>query len=212
MFDVANEFEFWGRQAVEHAELAHQMLEVEPLRSQALQMRNELGAMYDAQNLGAFLPLLQRSIDFKRAALAQQRSGTWIGWAFPSMVEHMIDEESFALARMQGQPIAPTDLLRFWLHERAGETAVGAHLIDPSALPAVLHLTKTSLRFRALENAPPSPATALATETLAAQANAELLATTPNSPPSIISIPLRNHIAREGARCVQTLQALRGRR
>lgn len=210
MFDAANEFEFWGRQAVDHALFAQLALEVPALKVAAGQLHDQMAQTYANRDRVAFLPLLQQSIDFKRQALAQQRAGEWIGWAFPSFIQHMIDEENFALARIQGQEFTPQALIDFWNGERAGETAVTAHLIDPSAPAATARAADASLKFaRLTRSRQATPATIAAARALAAQVNQELLSWNPPAQPlSIISQEIRDHVAREGQRFVDTTNLL----
>lgn len=209
MFDAANEFEFWGRQAVDHARFAQLTLEVPALKAAAGQMHDAMAQAYTARDAARFLQLLQQSIAFKKQALAQQRAGMWIGWAFPSFIQHMIDEETFALARIQGQQFTPQQYMTFWTGERSGEAAVTAHLIDPSEPAATARTSEIALRFGTLARTPAAPATITTARDLGAQVNQELLGWNPPAQPlSIISRELRDHVAREGQRFVDTSNLL----
>ena len=214
MFDVANEFEFWGRQIVEHALFAHLTLEEPALKAQALEMHNALRQAYDARDLRGFTMLTQQFMAFKQAALAQQRAGQWIGWAFPSFIQHMLEEEAFFLSRVANAPSTPQQVLAFWLKERMGEAEVGAHLIDPSEIAAVAKMAETAHTFATLGRLALGQCNAerviVASQAAGALANEAVLAMQPGRPASLISPELKDHIAREGDRFVQTTRQLLG--
>lgn len=215
MFDAANEFDFWGRQIVEHALIAHLALEEPALKGRALEFHRALKQAYDARDLTTFLSVLQQFIAFKQAALQQQRAGAWLGWAFPSLVQHMIDEEEFFLARVHQQPATVAQIMSFWLKERAGEAEVAAHLIDPSETAAVAKMSEAALRFTQLDRSAAARCDAIVVALAGAagvKANRELLAMQPNRPLSLISPDLKAHVAREGERFVETTQRLLGTR
>lgn len=216
--DPNEEFQFWGRQIVEHALFSHLALEEPTLKAAARQTYEQLGAAYQAKNLQEFVRLTNEFIATKQQLVARIQAGEWLGWAYPSFLQHMVEEEQFFLAKLQG-PIPDAVELNFWLHERRTEAEVTAHLIDPSAKAAVASMMATAKGFNDLENAaqiiPTAPHFMPQIVQEAAQqgaaANAALaLMKPPAQPLSIIAPDLAMHVHREGERMGAAMAALLG--
>ena len=206
-----DEFAFWGRQIVEHADFAVQGLQIPAIKARAAASRAELGSAYQRGDLQAFLVALDKFMAFKHELLRTQ-NGSWIGWTFPSLLQHMLDEETFFLAKLRG-PVDPAQEMQFWLSERMGENQVGAQLVDPSEPQAVSIMTQTGEKFRSLLAA----CQAACSQRVIQSASQEVLAMDqalapmrPNAPKSLISPVLNTHIRREGMRMVQAVNRILG--
>ena len=209
---AADEFDFWGRQIVEHALFTAQALEGPVLKPQAAQLQALLGEAYQKRDLRTFLTLLDRFMAFKRQLLAVQNQ-RWIGWPFPSLLEHMLKEEAFFLAKLRGR-VDPAQEMQFWLEERMGENQVGAHLIDPLETQAVTALNQTADKFKQLLTACRASCAqnvVAASGQVAQEMDRALAGMKPGAPKSVISPVLKDHIRREGQRMVQATQRILGR-
>ena len=210
--DPREEFEFWGRQAVEHALFAHLGLEGAGEKSAALEMHNALKAAYDARDLEKFLPLLEQSIAFKKQILQRLVGGEWLGWLFPAFVDHVTREEEFFLNRLRGGP-PPAEEAHAWLRFMREHAEFASHLVDTTERQAIMQALALAGDLGGLEHACQQACSAQLAY-LSAQKGRELDAfftgTTPTKPLSVIHPVLREHVIREGRRFVETMNRLSG--
>lgn len=208
---MESDLEFWGQRVIEHALFCELLLTDPTLRAEALRHRAALEAAYLAKDQDKTLAALDPFMEYKKRALAAQKNGTWIGWAFPSLIQHMIEEEAFFRRSLAGPPLSPIEVLRFWLHERRTETEASAKLLDPTAKKAETLFAQTAARYAQLEaatNGNAAATIAIPTANVAAEQNDVLRRSSPQSPLSVIAPILNKHVLREGERCVETMQVL----
>jgi hypothetical protein len=144
---------FWGPQFVEHAQLLQSML-VDPasaqqasqLAAQAPQMTGSPAAVQQlAQQLNAFCQPL----------LAKLNAGQWLGFAYPSIVQHMIREHNFYLSDLAGQ-YTPAQLVALSAQDQSDALGVLAKWIDPSGKPVSQMAQQGSDRLAALVSGSPN--------------------------------------------------------
>lgn len=202
-----DEFDFWGHQITEHALFVALSLQDAALRKRAMDLHTALGQAYAACDLQTFLAHLSEFMTFKREGLALVKGGTWIGWGFPSMLRHMLDEEQFFVDKINGN-ITPQQEIAFWLKERLEENELAAHLIDPTEGVAITKLINGANQFARLgqQCLAQCDVNVIRGAGLAGQAmNAELARMRPQS---VIPPQLQAHVEREGARFVQATQRI----
>lgn len=201
-----DEFDFWGLQITEHALFVGMSLVDANLRQKALELHQALGAAYNARDLPTFLARLDEFIAFKETGLAQIKAGNWIGWGFPSLLRHMLDEERFFLAKLQNT-ISPEQEMTFWLKERLEENELAVHLLDPVEGGAIAKVATAANQFAALGKrclTGCDPSVIRSAQALGILMNRELAEMAPGRPQSVIPPELKAHVEREGQRFVQT--------
>ena len=202
-----NDFQFWGQQIVEHAMFLVLMTEEPAVRAQLQDLFAELQFSYRMGNMPAFLRALDQFMALKASMLSQLERGTWLGFAYPSLLHHMLKEEDYFKRRLRG-PLTVGDELAFWTDERAGENDVAAQLIDPTEGTIIQMLKGEAAQFKALGAQPAGPATVRAAAEAAATMNRALAGMTPAKPLSAIAPQLKIHVMREGQRMIETLAQL----
>lgn len=191
------DLDFWGRQIVEHARLLQMLAGDRSLQAELARHERTLAQTYAARDANRFMAATRDFIGFKLQVLARLRQGTWLGWAFPSLYDHMNKEESYFLARLAG-PLTPAQELAFWLQERSEELGLAGHLLDPSEQAATDNLQAQSVNLAALAKAPYTPANAAIALQATAPLNRVIGAMTISNPLSVIAPQLKAHVLREG--------------
>ena len=134
---IQDELAFWLNQDREHNLFLHLGLEEPRLKA----MARELFDQYDYFFRSRFGDNLQRMLRFvtpqsqafKNRVLALQNQGRWVGWLFPSFVQHIRDEIDVMLARIRPGGISSRDELCFGNRMNADHIAFASHLLDPLA-------------------------------------------------------------------------------
>lgn len=149
---IDDEILFWlGQQEREHMMLMVLGVQEPNIRAEALKLHQTYEAAAARQDTRTLLTLTGPSQALKRAAQQAATTG-WIGFLYPGLYGHMIDEVDYALKRAAGQ-MTPRDATCFWAKERAELAIVTAKLLDPSET----EMTKTAMQhhvnLRDLQNA-----------------------------------------------------------
>lgn len=132
---LADDLQFWSRQMTEHALFLRLLFADPALASEAGRLHED---WYAASAFAAppdLLPLLDRLIDFKERVLARQARGDWVGWAWPSFVQHILFEARYFRARLLPRGTTADEDYRTWLRVVQDHAAVGPKLVDPMAEP-----------------------------------------------------------------------------
>lgn len=94
------------------------------------------------------LKLIRRSFDLNKRVLDTQKNYGWVGWIYPSLVEHMQLETEYFQKKIMGPKTKFIDSrrsieeeIKFINHHHATELAVTAQLVDP-ALENEAEITK----------------------------------------------------------------------
>lgn len=207
---AANEFEFWGRQATEHALFLQLGFEDPALKAYWQQMYEALKAAYEQGDVNAFMVLLDQSVTAKQELLKRLHAGEWLGWLFPTFVDHVTHEEEYFAAKLRGS-IASNIETGVWLRFMAEHAEFASHLVDTTERAAMMKALELAGQFHGLEAACMRDCGA-SLAALSAQKGKELDAfftgTTPTKPLSVIHPVLREHVIREGRRFVDVMNRL----
>ena len=213
--ELDDEVRFWLNQDREHNLFYALGFQREDLRSEAMRLHDAYAEAQARDDLGAGLAILDHAQAYKLAAKARLDAGEWLGWIWPSFIQHTHDELAHMRAKVAAggaaSPREETCLIdRFQLEH----LAFAAHLLDPGER----HLDRvvTAAAIPALDAA--NRCAADTYETLRALSlrsaaridqlfSAVVVAKKP-PPASIIHPALGAHVVREGRRWLGTLQAL----
>lgn len=205
---------FWARQFSEHCLFFHLGLDDARFKNPAKQLHDEWEAARPALDLNTALALAQKTRAFKTEILTTLNSGQWLGWIFPTFVDHTRRELDLFVANACGAPVTATQTATEWLRFMAEHAAFAAHLMDPveamrirQALAAVGKLSKLQAACRAG-----------VTDTLLGLSNTAgteldtFVVRDVSKAKSIIHPVLATHVVREGRRFLYTIARLRGQR
>lgn len=210
---MQDDFAFWGNQATEHALFMHLGLEDPALKAEALRLYESMKAAYDAGPAGQehFLFLLGRSMEFKQRVLARLLQGEWLGWLYPLFVDHILREEAYFLAKLQGM-LPPLEEAPTWLRFMREHAQFAAHLIDPTESAAIATAGQQAGQLARLEGGCAvtcSPQLLALSERQGRELDQFFSTMKPANPKSIIHPALAAHVVREGRRFVDVMQRLR---
>lgn len=141
---IDDEILFWlGQQEREHMFFLVLGLQDPALQTEATRLLRAYEEAAHRRDVRALLVLAPSSQALKKAVLqaAQER---WVGWLYPSFVEHMMEEIDYALARTR-RDLLPRDITCFWAKERSETASTAAKWLDS---------TETQLTTQALRHPP----------------------------------------------------------
>ncbi|BCS83375.1 hypothetical protein QLL95_gp0748 [Cotonvirus japonicus] len=159
-FDIADEIYFWSRQMMEHMFILHLGLEDEKnkLKSKALDLHLKwkkfmTNNFYDHDvKLGSdtvFLSdsdiskikfvnknelnnLINETESYKSNLVDILNTNSWIGWIFPGIAEHMLEESIYFKRKINGPQYSPSEEIEYINKHHKTEIAATAQLLDPS--------------------------------------------------------------------------------
>ena len=147
---------FWlGQQDKEHLMLTALGVELGSVRQEALRLASAYETAAAAGDVPALVQIAKASQAVKRAALEGARAG-WVGWLYPSLLEHMIEETDHALLRMH-RTVDPRHTVAFWAKERSSAAGAAARYLDPSVGGASTKLYNYHAQLRDLHAAAKRP-------------------------------------------------------
>lgn len=147
---------FWlGQQDKEHLMLTALGVELGSVRQEALRLASAYETAAAAGDVPALVQIAKASQAVKRAALEGARAG-WVGWLYPSLVEHMIEETDHALLRMH-RTVDPRHTVAFWAKERSSAAGAAARYLDPQIGGASTKLYNYHAQLRDLHAAAMRP-------------------------------------------------------
>lgn len=206
--------DFWARQFSEHCLFFHLGIDAPQFKEPAKQLHDEWEAARPSLDLPTTLALAGKTRAFKTEILTTLDSGKWLGWIFPTFVDHTRRELDLFVAHATNRPVTPTQDTTEWLRFMAEHAAFAAHLMDPvearrirMALDAVGKLSQLQSACRAGVTD-----TILALSTKAGTSLDTFVVNDVSKAKSIIHPVLATHVLREGRRFLYTVDRLRGRR
>lgn len=155
--------------------------------------------------------------DFQTHVYDTQVGGQWVGWLFPSFIDHTRREGDFFLRLLNGE-VAELGLaseLCNWIRFMREHAQFAAHLLDPSEAPLIMEAHAQAADLGSLEEGCSSigPAfmelTKRAGEALDGYFSA--LDVGPGGVQSVIHPALAKHVVREGRMFLELLGHLEGR-
>ena len=203
---------FWLNQDREHALFYALGFQDAQLRAEAMRLHDDYARALAADDLAAGMVVLERAQAFKLAALARLKTGEWLGWIWPTFLQHTFDELEMMRAKIS-RPVLPRAELCAIDRFNLEHLAFAAHLFDPS---------EKALQAATTEAAAPALATAnrCAADTYATLRDLSLRSgaaidrlftdVTSRTPPpaSIIHPALGAHVVREGRHWLDTMRSL----
>lgn len=205
---IEDEVLFWlGQQEKEH--LYFMMLGVvEPaIRNEAVRLFQAYEEASQKRDVRTLLALAPASQALKQSAM-QAASERWIGWLYPSLYQHMIQEIDFALLQTR-RDLSPREIACFWAKERSDVGIVVAKLFDPVEAQLSAQAMRYHVQLRDLYAACRRPSMGnLSANVLQATSalNRMLEATDFLQIKNIIHPMLNQHEIREGQRAETTLR------
>ena len=76
--------------------------------------------------------LIKETLQFKTTVLQIIESGKWIGWIYPALAKHMIQEAKYFDRKVNGPAYTTIEEINFANYHNSDELAVTAQLIDPN--------------------------------------------------------------------------------
>lgn len=160
LYPVIDEIFFWSRQMKEHMLFLHLGLEntnnnntfkaacyemykkwdkfisnVFPAKkinadtlTLSLESLNKLGDKIPHREVNK---LIEATIKLKSEIVQVLKEGKWIGWIYPSLIEHMIEEAIYFSRKINGPRYSLDEEMKYISHHHDGELSVTAQLIDP---------------------------------------------------------------------------------
>jgi len=233
IFSFKDEFNFWGLQIKEHMLFMYQGLvedleKPHNLKSKAARLHNLWHNILipdhasDNEFKIRVLELLQNTIDYQIDVQKLIEDNVWIGWLSFSFVDHLINESLYFKDKIENHKYSLKHEINFWLHHHQTEIEASEKLLDP--LEVVLsEISKLYINqvkdLRAdlpiLESDGNMDELNIETKVILN----EYLNQTQDLRNGIVtksvltnvSLPLVNHVIREGERAIQIFQALEQR-
>lgn len=155
-----DEIHFWSRQMTEHAMILFLGLEDNDgkLKNEAFELYQrwknfitknfydngvvvtietvflsieDLNKVEGKINLSDVNELIQQTIKFKSGIIDILEQGKWIGWIYPSLAKHMLQEAEYYYRKINGPAFTVTEEIQFSNHHHSTEMGVTAQLINP---------------------------------------------------------------------------------
>jgi len=201
---------FWARQLSEHCLFFSLGFEDVPFRTQAAALHKAWEQARPSITLPVALRLAAETRAYKTSALAalQER---WLGWIFPTFVDHTRRELDLFVAHATGQVVSPTEDATSWLRFMAEHAAFAAHLMDPVEGQTIREALAFVGHFSQLQQACSKGVTdtLLAMSQNAGQGLDAFVAGPVSKARSVIHPVLAVHVLREGRRFLYTVDRLR---
>lgn len=206
--------DFWARQFSEHCLFFALGIDDARFKIPSQQLHQAWEAARPALDLPTALSLAGKTRDLKTEILSTVNTGKWIGWIFPTFVDHTRRELDLFVAHATGRSVSRTQDATEWLRFMAEHAAFAAHLMDPIEAAKIRAALDVVGRMSRLQNA----CRRGVTDTLLAlsnEAGQQLDGFVANQLPrakSVIHPVLATHVLREGRRFLYTVNKLRGTR
>lgn len=209
-----SEIAFWCRQFSEHCLFFSLGFEDARFRAPAQALHEEWEHARPTLDLPTALALASKTRAFKTEALDALNSGKWLGWIFPTFVDHTRRELDLFMAHACGRQVTTQQDLGEWLRFMAEHAAFAAHLMDPvearrirAAIGVVGEFGKLNIACQRGVND-----TLLAVSKKAGTNLDAFVAGDLPKAKSIIHPVLAVHVLREGRRFLYTVDRMRGLR
>jgi hypothetical protein len=126
-----SDVDFWARQFSEHALFFSLGIEDPSYRAAARALHTAWERARPSLTVNTILPLCTELRAYKVDLYTQLQSGKWLGWIFPSFVDHTRRELDLFVAHARGIGIRRELDATEWLRFMAEHAAFAAHLMDP---------------------------------------------------------------------------------
>ena len=216
LMPLADDVEFWSRQASEHALFMQLGLDDKVLKRRSERLHTSWEHFRRGpRRVPDAVALVLAGRELKMEVHARLSQGEWLGWLWPLFIDHVRREEDYFLGALQGTRLDPKTECQIWLTFMAEHAAFAAHLLDPSEADRIrqaLEMQGTlGELFRGCQSTMGEQLLSLTQRSgmdLDAYLNA-LGVGKPGGAKSIIHPVLAEHVVREGRRFLQTMQMIR---
>lgn len=207
-----SDVDFWSRQFSEHALFFSLGIEDPAYRKPAEALHAAWESARPGMTAATCLRMVPELRAYKVDLFAQLQSGKWLGWIFPTFVDHTRRELDLFVAHASGARVAPQADATEWLRFMAEHAAFAAHLMDPTE---AVRIRQSLAAVGSLERLRHACARGVSAQllTLSQQAGTGLDRFVSDELPkakSVIHPVLATHVLREGRRFLLTLDRLRG--
>lgn len=210
-----SEINFWARQFSEHALFFSLGIEDPGYRgaAKALHVAWERARPTLNTQPAVMLSMCRELRAYKVDLFGRLNSGQWLGWIYPTFVDHTRRELDLFVAHLtQAVPITRQQEATEWLRFMAEHAAFAAHLMDPieaarvrQAVAAVGSMER--LRVACTNGVTPQ---LLSLSKRAGEGLDQFVVTQVSKAKSVIHPVLATHVVREGRRFLLTVDRLRG--
>lgn len=139
IFPINDEIQFWSKQLMEHQLFLFLGLEDMPdfnLKSKAYEIYSEwkdfIKNISENIDIKKVNELINKTSDFTRTVISELSEGKWIGWIFPSLARHMLEESEYFSRKINGPLFTTMEEIEYINKHNGEELAVTAQLIDPN--------------------------------------------------------------------------------
>ncbi|XWV24661.1 hypothetical protein QJ856_gp1123 [Tupanvirus deep ocean] len=88
--------------------------------------------------------LIQNTIDFKSLVINTLEQGRWIGWIYPALAKHMLQEAIYFKRKVNGPAFTPLEEIQFCNIHHSTEMGATAQMIDPDpAQQAIIDVVRS---------------------------------------------------------------------
>ena len=215
LMPLADDIEFWSRQASEHNLFMQLGLDYKTLKRRAESLHKSWeNFRRGPRRVPDAVALVQAGRELKLEVHARLLQGEWLGWLWPLFIDHVRREEDYFLGALQGTRLDPKTECQTWLTFMGEHSAFAMHLLDPSEAARIGQALALLGNFNQLWQG------------CGAALNEQLLSLTqrsgmdldtyfnalgigkPGGARSIIHPLLAEHVVREGRRFLQTMQMI----
>ena len=142
IFSFEDEFKFWGLQIKEHMLFIYQglvedLLKPNTLRQEAAQLNNSWHDMLETNPLTqtnfkqSVARLLDRTLDYQLKVQDLIKNNVWIGWLSYSFLDHLIMESNYFKDKIANPGYNLKQETEFWLLHHQTEIEATEKLLDP---------------------------------------------------------------------------------
>ena len=132
--EVGELAEIWVPQMAEHALFLHMLLYDEELKEEAAEIYMEWRKFYCDEKMkdtSKLYKLLAELKEFKQRVLKRLLAGEWLGSAFPSFVQHILNELLYFEDKLNGKVYSKEQEIAFWKRIHSEHADLASHLLDP---------------------------------------------------------------------------------
>lgn len=95
-------------------------------------------------DINAVNDLINQTSNFTQQVIKTLAAGNWVGWIYPSLAKHMLEETEYFSSKVNGPAFSPDREIKYILHHHSGELAVTAQWIDPDpSQQAIIDLVRS---------------------------------------------------------------------
>ena len=132
--------QFWSRQFSEHALFLYTSLSSETAKKNTLRNHQDWKQVFEKVSRNqlhvdrsVITNLCKQTIQLLRNLHRESLDGQgFIGWVFPSFIQHMEEETQYFMHEWNGSPLDACEEIGFWADHHSQAAGLSGHLMDPS--------------------------------------------------------------------------------